>query len=222
MSWRLIVRSALAQSIVLLLPFLAAGTVSWLRGGCWFAFQLVGLAVGILLTSAKNPGLLKARMEHAQPQEPFDRVFSHLYLWSSAALLTVAGLGVRWNWSQLSWRWFFVGLGLGVAGQIPILAASTTNPYLEGFVRIQSERGHYVVTSGVYSVIRHPMYTGLMLVILSWPLLLGSAWALIPAGLAALAYPFRVLNEERVLRERLPGYKAYMERTPIRLIPGLW
>ena len=89
-------------------------------------------------------------------------------------------------------------------------------------MRIQNDRGHMVITSGVYSVVRHPMYTGVMLSIVAWPLIFGSPWALIPASLAALAFPYRAVNEERVLRERLPGYEEYMRRTPYRLLPGLW
>ncbi|HUI82297.1 MAG TPA: isoprenylcysteine carboxylmethyltransferase family protein [Bryobacteraceae bacterium] len=220
--WRLIVRSILVQALVLLLPFIAAGTLTWVRGWCWLGFQILTLTVSVALMRLKNPTLLRARMEHARPLEGFDRVFSQVYLWSMAGLLVVAGMDRRREWSHLSWDWFYPGIVLGCLGVIPILAASSINPYLEGFVRIQSDRGHQVITSGVYSIVRHPMYTGLILVILSWPLVLGSRWALVPAVLAALAYPFRAVHEERVLRERLPGYKEYMQRTPYRLVPGLW
>ena len=219
---KLVLRAALAQAAVLFLPFLAAGTLSWRRGWIWLALQLLSLATNILLTRAMNPALLKARLENARPVEEFDRVFSQVYFWSTSALLIVAGLDARWHGSHLSHRWLYLGIVLGSLGMIPILVASCTNPYLEGFVRVQSERGHRVITSGAYSVVRHPMYAGLMLVILSWPLLFGSIWALIPAAAAEMAYPFRALHEDRVLQEHLPGYKEYIQQTPYRLFPGLW
>jgi len=221
-TWKLVVRSVLVQSVVLFLPFVARGSTDWLRGWCWFGFQFATLAGSALLIRARNPGLLRARLEHAKPLEGFDRTFSRIYLWSTAALLVVAGLDARWGWSHVSWRWFYVGIAVGCLGIVPILAASCTNPYLEGFVRIQSDRGHQVITSGVYSIVRHPMYTGLMLVVLSWPLMFGSIWALIPAVIADMAYPFRAFHEEQVLRGGLPGYEEYMRRTPSRLIPGVW
>ena len=174
------------------------------------------------MTRAKNPGLLRARMEHVKPVESFDKVFIRLYVLSTGALLILAGLGARWGWSEFPWSWLYFGIALQCLGFVPIIAAASINPYLEGFVRIQDDRGHMVITSGVYSIVRHPMYTGLMLGILSWPLILGSPWAGIPAVVAALAFCFRAFNEERLLRERLPGYEDYMHRTRYRLIPGLW
>ena len=157
-----------------------------------------------------------------RPVEGFDKIFTRLYLLSMTSLLIVAGLDARWGWSQLSWGWLYAGIGLQCLGVVPILAAACTNPFLEGFVRIQDDRGHMVITSGPYSVVRHPMYTGLILAILSWPLIFGSLWAGIPAVIAAFALPFRAVHEEQVLRDRLPGYAEYMRRIPYRLAPGLW
>jgi protein-S-isoprenylcysteine O-methyltransferase Ste14 len=221
-TWRLAVRSSLVQAAFLLVPFLAAGTLRWARGWYWLAFQLVTIVVSVALTHARNPGLLKTRMEHSRPLESFDKRFSRYYVLSTAALLIVAGLDARWGWSQLSWAWFYFGIALQSLGLIPILASACTNPYLEGIVRIQDDRGHTVITSGVYSIVRHPMYTGLVLERLAWALALGSLWAGIPAVAAGLAFCFRAVNEERVLRDGLPGYREYMGHTPYRLLPGVW
>jgi protein-S-isoprenylcysteine O-methyltransferase Ste14 len=221
-AWRLVVRSAFIQAAVLLLPFVAAGTIRWVRGWYWLGLQFLTLAVSLALILAKNPGLLRARMEHMRPLEAFDRIFSGFYLLSMAALLIVAGVDARQGWSHLSWGWLYFGIALQSLAVVPILAAACINPHLEGFVRIQNDRGHMVIASGVYSVVRHPMYAGVMLCVVAWPLIFGSAWAMIPAVLAILAFPFRAVNEERVLRQGLPGYEEYMRRTPYRLVPGLW
>jgi len=221
-TWRLVLRSSLVQAAILALPFLAAGTLRWVRGWYWLGLQILTLGTSAVLTHLKNPGLLRARMEHIKPLEAFDKIFAGYYALSTATLLIVAGLDARWGWSQLPWEWLYVGIALQCVGVVPIVAAACINPYLEGMVRIQDDRGHMVITSGVYSIVRHPMYAGLMLGILSWPLTLGSLWAVIPAVAAALAFSFRAFNEERVLRDRLPGYPEYMLRTRYRLIPGLW
>jgi protein-S-isoprenylcysteine O-methyltransferase Ste14 len=221
-TWRLVVRSSLVQVAFLSLPFFAAGALRWVRGWCWFGLQLLTLAVSVALTRARNPGLLRARLEHSKPLQSFDKTFSKLYVLSTGALLIVAGLDARWGWSQLSWRWLYFGIALQCLGVVPILAAACINPFLEGTVRIQDDRGHLVITSGVYAIVRHPMYMGLILERLAWPLTLGSLWAAIPAVVATLAFSFRAVNEERVLREGLPGYQEYMRRTPYRLVPGLW
>jgi len=180
------------------------------------------LLISLALIGAKNPGLLRARIKHMRALERFDKIFSAVYMLAVAALLIVARFDARWHWSRLSWGWMYVGIALQCLGMIPILAAACINPFMEGFVRIQNERGHVVITSGVYSMVRHPMYSGLMLAILGWPLIFGSLWAAIPAVIAAFAFPFRAVHEEQFLRDRLPGYAEYMRRTPYRLIPGLW
>jgi protein-S-isoprenylcysteine O-methyltransferase Ste14 len=105
---------------------------------------------------------------------------------------------------------------------LPIAAAMATNPYVETTVRIQDERGHVVITSGPYSLVRHPMYVGLVLMIRAWPLIFGSLWCYVPAGLVALLFVFRASHEDRVLHNELAGYAEYARRTRYRMVPGLW
>jgi protein-S-isoprenylcysteine O-methyltransferase Ste14 len=89
-------------------------------------------------------------------------------------------------------------------------------------VRIQTDRGHQVISNGPYSVIRHPGYLGAGLWALGTPLVLGSAWGLVPAGIAIAALVARTRLEDRTLRNELPGYPEYAQRVPYRLIPYLW
>ena len=96
------------------------------------------------------------------------------------------------------------------------------NPYLEKTVRIQEERGHRVITTGPYRFVRHPMYAGVLPMFAAMPLILGSCWMFLPVGVVAILLMVRTIYEERTLRNALSGYAAYAERTPYRLIPGLW
>ena len=96
------------------------------------------------------------------------------------------------------------------------------NRFFGPLVRIQSDRGHTVVDSGPYRSVRHPGYTGAVLSQLTFPLVLGSSWALIPFGLSALFFILRTGLEDRTLRKELDGYEAYTRRVRFRLIPGIW
>jgi len=96
------------------------------------------------------------------------------------------------------------------------------NRFFSGVVRIQNERGHSVVSDGPYRWVRHPGYAGGFIGDLALPLLLGSAWAFIPAALTAGAVVLRTALEDRTLQAELPGYREYAQRTRFRLLPGVW
>ena len=118
--------------------------------------------------------------------------------------------------------WLYVGIALHTAGSVPFIAALATNPFLETTVRIQNDRGHFVIVSGPYAVVRHPMYAGLSAMYPAWALIIGSRWALIPAAAIVLLFMFRAVKEERVLRRELPGYEEYAAVTRYRFLPGVW
>jgi protein-S-isoprenylcysteine O-methyltransferase Ste14 len=96
------------------------------------------------------------------------------------------------------------------------------NRYLETTVRIQEERGHQVVNSGPYRFVRHPMYVGVILQFMALPMVLGSKWAFVPAGVVVLLFVIRTGLEDRTLRNELAGYAQYAESTRYRLLPGVW
>jgi len=98
----------------------------------------------------------------------------------------------------------------------------TANAFLSTVVRIQAERGHYVVTTGPYAYVRHPMYAGMVLTFWGVPLLLGSWWALLPGSLNALLFVIRTALEDRTLQAELPGYADYVRKVRRRLVPGVW
>jgi protein-S-isoprenylcysteine O-methyltransferase Ste14 len=97
-----------------------------------------------------------------------------------------------------------------------------SNPFCSEGVRIQTERGHAVATGGPYRRVRHPGYVGTILAQLGTPLLLGSPWALLPAGISAALFVVRTWLEDKTLMEELSGYRAYARQTRSRLVPGVW
>jgi protein-S-isoprenylcysteine O-methyltransferase Ste14 len=96
------------------------------------------------------------------------------------------------------------------------------NPFAEKTVRVQTERGHHVISTGPYAIVRHPMYLGVVLMFMAVPLVLGSAWTFTPVVAMTLLLIIRTVLEERLLRRDLPGYEEYMARTRRRLLPGIW
>jgi protein-S-isoprenylcysteine O-methyltransferase Ste14 len=221
LGWRWVWHAA-AQVVFLAIPFVAAGTVHWMRGWIWIGLLAFSMAVFLLVVRRRNPGLLRVRLETRFPTERFDQVFVALYIAAALGFFVVAGLDVRLGWTRLSFTWVYVGIALHLAGSAAVTAAGAANPYLDAIVRVQRERGHVVVTSGPYAIVRHPMYSGVVAMFLGWPLVLGSLWAFVPAGCVVLLFVFRAANEERTLRRELPGYEEYTHRTRRRLVPGLW
>jgi protein-S-isoprenylcysteine O-methyltransferase Ste14 len=100
--------------------------------------------------------------------------------------------------------------------------ASSTNRFFSSVVRIQSERGHHVVSSGPYAYVRHPGYAGAIGVALSSGIALGSWLSILPCLIGVAFLVRRITKEESVLGEELPGYASYQGRVRYRLIPGLW
>jgi len=113
-------------------------------------------------------------------------------------------------------------LVLFIPGAALFTWSMAVNPFFEKTVRIQTERGHRVIDTGPYHVVRHPGYVGFFGWSLSVPLLLGSWWAFLPAFAAAIGIVIRTALEDRTLRAELTGYEEYATRVRYRLIPGVW
>jgi protein-S-isoprenylcysteine O-methyltransferase Ste14 len=204
--------------------FVAAGRFGWVRGWIWVATAAAGMVAGGLLVHRENPGLMaaRARIRRADTKR-FGKVFLALYFPLLLLQPVVAGLdAVRFGWSSMPPATVYAGLVLVVLGATPVTWALMENPYAETSVRIQSDRGQKVVTSGPYRLVRHPMYLGALLMYPGVALILGSVWALAIAGLIAILMVGRTALEDRTLRRELPGYEGFVSVTRYRLIPGVW
>jgi protein-S-isoprenylcysteine O-methyltransferase Ste14 len=99
---------------------------------------------------------------------------------------------------------------------------ASVNTFLSRTVRIQDDRGQHVIDTGPYSWVRHPMYLGVIVLMISISLLLGSLWALIPGAMIGILFTVRAALEDRTLQQELPGYPEYASRVRCRLFPGIW
>jgi protein-S-isoprenylcysteine O-methyltransferase Ste14 len=121
------------------------------------------------------------------------------------------------------WWGCVLGYALLITGMVGLTWAQAVNKFFEPTVRIQTDRGHKVIDTGPYAIVRHPGYVSAYLLFVGIPLALGSLWAaLIPAILMVPALVLKTLWEDQTLQEELPGYKGYAQRVRYRLVPGVW
>src|SRR5450755_3254480 len=204
--------------------FLAAGTIAWPAGWIDLILLYGWLLVGIVLLLKYNPGLLQERVSISQPnQKAWDKVFILLFeLFFFAWLVLMPLDAVRFHWSLMPLLLQVVGAVALMGSFLLISLTFRENSFLSPTVRIQEERGQTVISTGPYQYVRHPMYAGGLLLFLGTSLLLGSWYGLLLVLVMMPGLAVRAVLEERVLREELPGYAAYMAQVKYRLIPYVW
>jgi len=202
--------------------FFAAGTLDIPRAWLYFGLYLVYLAVNMAVFLKWNPDIIRARSE-TKLTKGWDVAFGIVYTVSMVLIPAIAGLDVgRYHWSVLDARFAALGILLFLPGAALITWAMAVNKFFEGTVRIQKDRGQTVVTTGPYAYVRHPGYAGMSLIYIAPPLIIGSAYALIPAAAIVAGLVVRTHFEDRMLLEELDGYAEYAKRVRYRLVPGVW
>lgn len=208
------------------LIFLIAGDWEWKQA--WiFAIWLAVLSYTLIMyLYRRDPAHLAERYRYpGSGGQPFwDKLALYgIYAGFSAWIVIMPLDTKRFGWSPAFPLWLqFVGVALLALSFLFFFRSYTDNPFLSPLVRVQTDRGHTVVSRGVYRLIRHPMYLGASLMFLGTPLLLGSLFGL-PAGLALTALLMaRSVAEENLLSGKLPGYAEYMENVRYRLFPFIW
>ena len=220
---KIIIRVIVTIIFLFALIFVPAGTFNWPEAWLYLILYLVSVT-GVLIWLKKNaPGLLKERMSTKKEAKRWDKIIIKAYSFLLMAFLIVPGLdAVRFRWSEVP----LIGKVLGFIGFIPALCfafwAMKENAYASDLVRIQKDRGHTVCTTGPYKYVRHPMYVGVILILLCFPLALGSLYTFIPAFIIISLFILRTSLEDKTLQEELPGYKEYAQKVRYRLLPGVW
>ena len=220
MAFRRIVATGLWFAVL----FGAAGRIDWLRGWIYVAASLTALLVTDVVVRRANPVVLDAREKWRRKEtKPFDKVFLLIFALFFFLQPAIAGLdAVRFRWSSIPAWAIYVGLTFFAVGSTLVAWTLAVNPHAESTVRIQTDRGHAVISAGPYQIVRHPMYLGIILGYLGGPLILGSMWALSISGVLIALFVARTALEDRTLSHELQGYKEYAVKTRYRLAPGLW
>jgi len=203
--------------------FLAAGDIRWAKGWLFLLVFLLLTAGGTAYLWHTNPEIFVARSRIRAGTKGWDKVLVLLLLLSFVSIFVVAGIDAgRFHWSTVPLGLIVLGYVLLCVGFILSMWVYRVNRFAEPTVRIQTERGHQVIDTGPYAIVRHPLYLAALLMYGGIPLALGSFWALIGGAAGALTLVVRTLWEDRTLQEELEGYKDYAARVRHRLIPGVW
>ena len=205
-----------------LLVFWPAGTFDYWQGWAFIAVFAASTMIPSLYLAAKNPAALERRMQAGLAAEtrPLQKLIISFAFVSLGATIVVSALDFRFGWSSVPAAISVIGdvlvaLGLGIS-----MIVTIQNGYAAANVKVES--GQDLVSTGLYGVVRHPMYFGNVVLMIGIPLALGSYWGLlfVIPGLAVLAT--RILDEEKVLTQQLAGYRDYAQRVHYRLVPYVW
>lgn len=217
--------SLLVTLIVMgVLLFGVAGTWNWPLGWGFVVFFVVAILISVAVLWRLNPAIFVARARPTgQGTKGWDRVIIPILLIAYAAILPVAALdGGRFHVSLVPAWLVAVGYLLLAAGFAGVAWAEVVNSFFEVSVRIQSDRGQQVITTGPYAYIRHPGYIAGSLLAIGCALALGSFWALLPAAIVVVTMLVRTNLEDATLQRELPGYAEFAARTRYKWIPGVW
>jgi len=210
--------------IQIIIFLVSAGHIT-MRAWIFFGASFLHCSVSIAVQCKFNPELLVDRLKRKREgSKLWDEVLMRVSnLTMLIAIPIIAGLDVgRFHWSNLDVHFVTLGLVLLTVSSVLLNWAMIVNPFFEPTVRIQKDRGHKVITSGPYKIVRHPGYLAGILFALSAPLIIGSLYTFIPVGIYTLLIVIRTLLEDRTLHKELNGYSKYAEKVRYRLIPGLW
>jgi len=203
--------------------FWSAGRIDWWAAWAAIAVWLAFFTVTDILILRFNPDLMAERLNPPKGAKTWDRAIMSIFRLTTLVRYILAGLDQRYGWTvgfpvvaQLA------GLVVCVLSYALLAWAMTSNAFFSQIVRIQSDRGHAVVTHGPYRYVRHPAYVGMILFEPAMSALLASWLAIIASGLCVILIILRTALEDRTLLAELTGYVDYASQVRYRLLPGIW
>jgi protein-S-isoprenylcysteine O-methyltransferase Ste14 len=208
-----------------IIPILITRNWMWWQGWLYAAICIGSFIISRIIAYFIHPDLITERAHalEARNTKSWDKILSPAIGLGSVSIVIVAGFDRLYHWSEgFSPIINIIGLVILTIGCSFSSWALIVNRFFSGTVRIQKERGHFVVTTGPYRFIRHPGYTGAIPGFLCIPVVLDSTWAFFPAILLTILLVVRTALEDSTLQSELPGYKEYTTKTPYRLLPGIW
>lgn len=214
-----IVKFSLGIFLVGLLIFLPAGSLAFTNGWIFMGMLFIPMFLAGLVMMFKNPELLKKRLD-AKEKEKEQSIVVKLSGLMFLAGFVVAGLNHRFAWHIMPKSVVIVASVVFFVAYLLYAEVLRENTYLSRTIQVQENQK--VIDTGLYGIVRHPMYSATLLLFLSMPLVLGSVYSFV----IFLAYPFiiakRIKNEEELLENELKGYREYKQKVKYRLVPFVW
>jgi len=222
---RLVIILILFIIVIPFLPLLISRSWDWWEAWVFGFVNVLGYVISRAMAAKRNPDLITERAQFMKNENAYnwDKILAPLAGFGGGLVTLVVGLDKLLNWSPaFSILIKIIALAIILMGYIWGSYALIQNRFFSGMVRIQSDRGHQVITSGPYRWMRHPGYAGAILTYLATPLFLDSVWAFIPAVLIVIVLVIRTSLEDKVLQVELEGYSEYADKVRYRLFPGVW
>ena len=216
---KLVVRFTFFFPVMGLLILLPAGTFDYWQFYVYCGLLMVPM-LAVLFYFLKNDPKFLERRSKAKEKEKAQALISILSTFIFLAGFIIPGLDKRFAWSDVPLHITIIACVLILLGYLIIFFVFRQNSYASRVIEVDEEQE--VISTGLYGIVRHPMYVGVLIMYMPTPVALGSYWGLIPFALLPLSLALRILNEEKVLKENLKGYREYCEKTRYRLIPYIW
>lgn len=205
--------------IVGALIFLPAGTFSFFNGWLFMAILFLPILIAGVVMFFKNPELLKKRLDSKEKQKDQNIVVKLSGLMFLVGFI-LCGLGFRFGWYTLPKTVSIIAAAVFLFSYVLYAQVMRENAYLSRTVKV--EENQKVVDTGLYAVVRHPMYSATVLMFLAMPLVLGSVYSFVVFLVYPFLIAFRIKGEEKLLEQELDGYKEYKQRIKYRLVPFIW
>lgn len=216
---KIIIRFAMSPIFLGIFLFLPAGSFKFWEAWIYCMILLVPATFSVIYFLKRSPELLERRLklkEREKEQKLIVMLSSVVFFIG----FIIPGLDYRFHWSEVPAYLVIAADVFVLLGYLIVFLALKENMYASRVVEVDKEQK--VISTGPYAIVRHPMYSGTILMFLSTPIALGSFWALIPSLLIPILIVYRILNEEKILLKELSGYKEYCRKTHYRLLPFIW
>ena len=216
---KVIIRFSLVMILVALILFIPAGSFKYWNAWLYIGLLIIPMTIALVYLYTHDPSLLEKRIRINEKEKEQKSYVKLSLVWFIISFVP-PGLDFRYGWSSVPLWLVIVSVVVMQLGYTLFILVMKQNSYASRVIEIQEKQK--VIDTGLYAIVRHPMYLTASLIYISSPLILGSFYALIPIAFLPLILAYRIINEEKILINGLEGYEEYMKDVKYRLIPFIW
>ena len=214
-----LLRFALVIILIGLIVFLPAGTIKFWEAWVYFGILFIPMIFVLTYLLKNDPELLERRMKMKEKEEP-QKVFVKLSILVFLIAFIIPGFDHRFEWSEVPFIVIIIADLFIFIGYLLFFLVLKENTYASRIIQV--EKDQRVISTGLYAIVRHPMYVAVIMMYVLSPLALGSYWAVVAVLPLPVLIIFRIKIEEKILIDKLPGYREYTQEVKYRLIPYIW
>lgn len=220
---KLLIKGLITNIVFTIILFVCAGRIDYRQGWIFLAANILATLMNFF-TIRKNRDLINERSNPGEGIQSWDKLLLGLSSVVYLAMVVISGLDSgRFLWTKnFSWLISIAGVVVMIVGNILFLTARSQNKFFSTVVRVQKERGHVVCDTGLYAIVRHPGYLGMIISLMGVPMITTSRWSAIPTFIAIIILLIRTSLEDKTLKKELDGYMEYSGKTRYKLLPLIW